>query len=85
MSGDLVEMKAKQKSAWSSFRHMEMFSATAAPALIRFAGIQRGQRVLDVACGTGVVALTAARDLVRHTLGRITLPSCDLGCRCCWH
>ena len=33
----------------------------AAPRLVKFAGIARGHEVLDVACGTGVVALTAAR------------------------
>ena len=32
-----------------------------APRLVRFAGISSGDKVLDVACGTGVVALTAAR------------------------
>ena len=37
-----------------------MTTPTAA-RLAKFAGVQSGQRVLDVACGTGVVAITAAR------------------------
>jgi SAM-dependent methyltransferase len=36
------------------------FFAQWAPALCRAAGIVRGQRVLDAACGTGIVARTAA-------------------------
>lgn len=40
---------------------MEAVSATAAPKLVRFAGVRVFARVLDVACGTGVLALTAAR------------------------
>ena len=29
--------------------------------LVEFAGVSRGQRVLDVACGTGIVSLLLAR------------------------
>ena len=57
----IAQFKESAKLAWSSFAPTEMFTATAAPRLVKFAGIARGFKVLDVACGTGVVALTAAR------------------------
>jgi SAM-dependent methyltransferase len=53
--------KANQKVAWSTFAFLENQTGTAAPHLLKFAGIRSGAKVLDVACGTGVVALTAAR------------------------
>jgi len=56
-----AQFKAMQKQMWSGFAVMEMFSGLAAPHLVRHAGVQSGSRLLDVACGTGVVALTAAR------------------------
>ncbi len=57
----LAQFKANQKAAWANFAMLENLTGTAAPHLVRFAGIRSGQHVLDVACGTGVVALTAAR------------------------
>ena len=57
----ISEFKERQKAAWSTFGALEHVSGTAAPHLVRFAGIRPGDRLLDVACGTGVVALTAAR------------------------
>jgi SAM-dependent methyltransferase len=57
----LDQFKANQKVAWASFALLENLTGTAAPHLVRFAGIRSGAKVLDVACGTGVVALTAAR------------------------
>jgi len=55
------QFKANQKVAWSTFAFLEHMTGTAAPHLVRFAGIRPGAKVLDVACGTGVAALTAAR------------------------
>jgi SAM-dependent methyltransferase len=55
------QFKANQKIAWANFALLENLTATAAPHLVRFAGIRAGQKVLDVACGTGVVTLTAMR------------------------
>ena len=55
------QMKQKEKDVWSDFASMENFTGTAAPRLVKFADINANDTVLDVACGTGVVALTAAR------------------------
>lgn len=41
-------------------RFVPAFFAEWAPHLVDFAGITRGQAVLDVACGTGIVARTVA-------------------------
>lgn len=57
----LAPFKEQQKAAWSNFSILESITGTVAPRLVRFARIGSGARVLDVACGTGVVALTAAR------------------------
>jgi SAM-dependent methyltransferase len=57
----ITQFKANQKLAWANFALLENLTGTAAPHLVRFAGIRAGNQVLDVACGTGVVALTAAR------------------------
>ena len=54
-------IKEKQRESWSFFAPVEVFTAPPAAHLVRFARIHAGQRVLDVATGTGVVALTAAR------------------------
>jgi SAM-dependent methyltransferase len=57
----LAQFKEQQKVAWANFSMLESLTGTAAPRLVRVAGITAGAEVLDVACGTGVVALTAAR------------------------
>ncbi|MEA3191121.1 MAG: hypothetical protein QOD77_1703 [Thermoplasmata archaeon] len=57
------DFKAKQRQTWAagSFADIALFTTAAAGHLVRFAGLEEGQKVLDVATGTGVVAVTAAR------------------------
>ena len=57
----LETFKAAQREGWSHFAPLAAVTTTTAVRLVRHAGIRRGDRVLDVACGTGVVAVTAAR------------------------
>jgi SAM-dependent methyltransferase len=55
------KFKAAQREGWSSFVPVEIMTTPPAAKLVKFAEVTAGQRVLDVACGTGVVAITAAR------------------------
>lgn len=57
----LTQFKQAQKEAWRHFAPMEAFTTASAASLVRFAGVTKGMRVLDIGCGTGVVAVTAAR------------------------
>ncbi len=56
-----AQFKEAQKLGWAHFAPIETFTTPPAAQLVRHAGILAGQRVLDVACGTGPVAITAAR------------------------
>jgi SAM-dependent methyltransferase len=65
---DAVEQfKAGQRQAWASFSPFELMTSMTAPRLVDFAGVRTGQRILDVGCGTGVVAITARRRGARVT------------------
>lgn len=58
------ELKARHAAMWASgdYPHMvETFLLPLGPRLVEAAGIGPGQRVLDVACGTGNASIPAAR------------------------
>ena len=57
----LARFKEAQREGWAHFAPLEAITTPAAADLVRRASPRAGQRVLDVACGTGVVAVTAAR------------------------
>ena len=56
-----AQFKAAQREAWALFAPTATFTTPPAAALVAFASVAPGEAVLDVACGTGVVAVTAAR------------------------
>lgn len=49
-----------QREGWSLFAPVEILTTPPAAKLVNFSQITRGEKVLDVGCGTGVVAITAA-------------------------
>lgn len=57
----LMEHKAQQRAAWAHFAPLEIFTTIPAASLVEFAENAPGQKILDVGCGTGVVAISAAR------------------------
>jgi SAM-dependent methyltransferase len=56
-----AKFKAAQREAWAAFLPVEVITTIPAAKLVNFAQVTPGEKVLDVACGTGVVAVTAAR------------------------
>lgn len=89
----LARFKKAQRDAWSKFAPLEAITTPSAARLVSFAGVESGQNVLDVACGTGVVALTAARigasitglDLTAELLERARENASIAGLTIDWH
>src|SRR5258705_5413618 len=63
----LARFKEAQREGWAHFAPLEAVTTPPAAELVRRAGPRAGQRVVDVACGTGVVAVSAARSGARVT------------------
>jgi SAM-dependent methyltransferase len=61
MSSDpYAQLKASQRQAWGLFAPLEAVTTIPAAELVKHARVRAHQMVLDVGCGTGVVAVTAA-------------------------
>lgn len=58
---DFADFKEQQRKTWVHFAPLQAITTTAAAKLVAHARIGSAAQVLDVACGTGVVAVTAAR------------------------
>jgi len=57
----LTAFKEMQKQSWGLFAPLEIVTTMCAASLVNFSCIKKNDAVLDVGCGTGVVAITAAR------------------------
>lgn len=57
----LDKFKQHQREGWAHFAPLELVTTPPAGQLVKFARVKSGDGVLDVGCGTGVVAVTAAR------------------------
>lgn len=56
-----AQFKAAQRESWGLFAPIAASTTPPAASLVEFANVAPGDLVLDVGCGTGVVAVTAAR------------------------
>ncbi len=56
-----AKFKEAQREGWALFAPLQEATTRPAAALVKFAGVRSGEAVLDLACGTGPVAVTAAR------------------------
>ena len=60
MTDPYAQFKAVQREGWSLFAPLAAFTTVPAAHLVKYARVRPGEAVLDVGCGTGVVAVTAA-------------------------
>jgi SAM-dependent methyltransferase len=90
---DFSDFKQAQRQAWMHFAPLETVTTASAAQLVSRARVEPGQAVLDVACGTGVVAITAARrgarvtglDLTPELLARAYENQAIAGVKVDWH
>ncbi len=63
MSDLTADLKEKAKATWAlgSYNDIATFLSPMSAHLVRAANVSRGEHVLDVACGTGITAITACR------------------------
>ena len=54
------QFKATQREGWALFAPLEAITTPPAAKIVKFAKVNSAEKVLDVGCGTGVVAVTAA-------------------------
>jgi SAM-dependent methyltransferase len=93
MTDTFTQFKLNQKASWAHFAPLEAVTTPTAARLVEWANVQHGQQLLDVACGTGVVAVTAARkgavvtalDLTPELLERARENSRIAGVNVDWH
>ncbi len=86
------QLKAMHRQMWSSFAPTAVLTTPVAAHLVDFAQLTPNESVLDVGCGTGVVALTAARlgarvsglDLTPELLEHARANSDIAGCNIDW-
>jgi ubiquinone/menaquinone biosynthesis C-methylase UbiE len=87
------QFKNMQRQGWAHFAPLEATTMLPAARLVKFAGITSGMHVLDVACGTGVAAIPAARigakvtalDLTPELLDRARFNAGLAGVEIEWH
>ena len=60
-SDPFAEFKARQREGWKLFAPLAMNTTPPAARLVGFARVRSDQKLLDVGCGNGVVAITARR------------------------
>ena len=63
-----MQFKAAQREGWALFVPLEAYTTPTSARLVEFARVQPGEKLLDAACGTGVVAGASSRPRRRDRL-----------------